>query len=179
MATTTTSRTGSQSASTLENLTSAVIQSSITLLSKLQSQLNRVVPPERQESLKNQSSSFASRRPLIASLLISQLAFSGVPLLLFALLSIGALLFSLVTALVVGILVALLFTATCVGLGLLVLLPVLMVTTFLGFVVCGWGWFGWLVLKWFGKVNSGRGGDGGGQNDLKVEGKSGVENGMK
>lgn len=176
MATTTT--TSSRSASTFEHLTAATVQCTITLLSKLQSQLNRVIPPERQETLKSQSSSFASRRPFLASILISQLAFSGVPLLLFALLSIGVLLFSLVTALVLGILSSLLFTAFCVGIALLVLLPVLMVTTFLGIVVCGWGWVGWLVLKWFGKVNTGGSGDSGG-NDFKHEGKSVSENGMQ
>lgn len=84
------------------------------------------------------------------------------------------------TALVVGILVALLFTAFCVGFGLLVLLPMLMVTTFLGVVVCGWGWAGWLVLKWFGKVDGGGPGDGGSPMDFKVEGKmGGGENGLK
>lgn len=90
------------------------------------------------------------------------------------------------TALVVGVLVALLFTACCVGVAMLVLLPVLMITTFLGVAACGWGWVGWFVLKWFGMVNSGgssggggddgRGNKQGGENNFKVEdGQNGVK----
>ncbi|KAK2761168.1 hypothetical protein FQN54_001689 [Arachnomyces sp. PD_36] len=182
MAATTT--TTSSSTSNLENLTTAAFQSATNLLSKLQSQFNRIIPPERQATIQTQLSSFASRRPFVASLLLSQLAFSGVPVLLFALLAIGVLLFSLVTALVVGVLVAILFTALCVGFGLLVLLPVLMITTFLGVAVCGWGWVGWFLLKWFGMIDGDGGGDGRGDGGLgkkqdggkyKIEGENGLK----
>ena len=174
MATATTTSTTSSSASNLENLTTMASQSADTILSKLQSQLNRILPPERRAILKTQLSNFAFHRPFLASILLAQIAFSGVPILLFALLAIGTLLFSLVTALVVGVLVALGFTALCVGFALLVLLPVLMMTTFVGVVVWGWGWAGWLVLKRFGKLDgvsggrgSGDGGDGKGQTGLR------------
>ena len=59
--------------------------------------------------------------------------------------------FALVAALVIGLLGALLFTAFCVGLALLVLLPVLFITTFAGAFIWLWGVGGYFILKWFNK----------------------------
>ena len=59
--------------------------------------------------------------------------------------------FALVAALVIGLLGALLFTAFCVGVALLVLLPVLFITTFAGAFIWLWGVAGYYILKWFNK----------------------------
>ena len=59
--------------------------------------------------------------------------------------------FALVAALVIGLLGALLFTAFCVGVALLVLLPVLFITTFAGAFIWLWGVAAYFILKWFNK----------------------------
>ena len=63
--------------------------------------------------------------------------------------TIGVFVFALVAALVVGVLGALLFTAFCVGVALLVLLPVLFITTFAGAFIWLWGVGTYYILKWF------------------------------
>ena len=65
--------------------------------------------------------------------------------------TITVLVFSLVAALVIGVLGALLFSAFCVGIALLVLLPVLFITTFAGAFIWLWGVGGYYILKWFNK----------------------------
>ena len=63
--------------------------------------------------------------------------------------TIGIFVFALVAALVIGVLGALLFTAFCVGVALLVLLPVLFITTFAGAFIWLWGVGTYYILKWF------------------------------
>lgn len=63
--------------------------------------------------------------------------------------TIGVFVFALVAALVIGLLGALLFTAFCVGVALLVLLPVLFITTFAGAFIFLWGLAAYYILKWF------------------------------
>lgn len=87
---------------------------------------------------------------MLATLVLSQVVFSSIPLILFVLLTIGVLVFSLAAALVIGLLGALLFTVFCVGIGLFFLLPTLFVTTFLAVSVWLWVWGAYLVISWFG-----------------------------
>ena len=63
--------------------------------------------------------------------------------------TVGVFVFALVAALVIGVLGALLFTAFCVGVALLVLLPVLFITTFAGAFIWLWGVGTYYILKWF------------------------------
>ncbi|KAL1967648.1 hypothetical protein VTN77DRAFT_2905 [Rasamsonia byssochlamydoides] len=116
---------------------------------KIMTAINRILPPEYRETIKQRSVFFASSHPLLATLLLSQIAFSGIPLLLFGLLTVGVLAFSLVAALVVTVLTALFFTAFCVGFALLLLLPTLFVTTFTGLGVWLWGWAAYHLFRWF------------------------------
>ena len=63
--------------------------------------------------------------------------------------TIGVFVFALVAALVIGVLGALLFTAFCVGVALLVLLPVLFITTFAAAFIWLWGVGAYYLVKWF------------------------------
>ena len=65
--------------------------------------------------------------------------------------TVGVLVFSLVAALVIGVLGALVFTVICVGFALLILLPVLFVTTFAGAFIWLWGVGAYYIVKWFNK----------------------------
>lgn len=111
--------------------------------------VNRILPPERRETLQQRSVLFATSHPLLATLLLSQVAFSGIPLLLFVMITVGVFVFSFVAALVVAVLSALLFTVFCVGFALLLLLPTLFVTTSTGVGVWLWGWAAYHLVKWF------------------------------
>jgi len=65
--------------------------------------------------------------------------------------TIGVLVFSLVAALVIGVLGALVFTVFCVGFALLILLPILFVSTFAGAFIWLWGVGAYYIVKWFNK----------------------------
>lgn len=65
--------------------------------------------------------------------------------------TIGVLVFSLVAALVIGVLGALVFTVFCVGFALLILLPILFITTFAGAFIWLWGVGAYYIVKWFNK----------------------------
>ncbi|KAI9837496.1 MAG: hypothetical protein M1819_007145 [Sarea resinae] len=123
------------------------------LLSKGQGLLDRFFPPEKREIWKAKLMKFATEKPKLASFLLSQLAITGLPLVLFVVMTIGVFVFSLVVALVVGVLAALLFTAFCVGVALLVLLPTLFVTTFGAAFIWLWGVGAYYIMKAFNKVD--------------------------
>jgi hypothetical protein len=125
-----------------------------SLTNRVKAAVNRILPPERRENLRQRLVLFATSHPVVATLLLSQVAFSGIPIILFVLLTVGVLVFSLVAALVVGILAALLFTVFCVGFALLILLPTLFITTFTGVGVWLWGWGAYHIVKWFGSSDT-------------------------
>ncbi|MCJ1392539.1 hypothetical protein MMC18_005407 [Xylographa bjoerkii] len=114
-----------------------------------QNLLDRFFPPERRSELWAKFNKFATEKPMLASFLLSQIALSGIPIALFVVMTIGVFVFALVAALVIGVLGALLFTAFCVGVALLVLLPVLFITTFAGAFIWLWGVGTYYILKWF------------------------------
>lgn len=132
--------------STLSTITNALF----SLTNRAKAVVNRVLPPERLENVQQHLISFATAHPVLATLVLSQVAFSGIPLILFVLLAVGVLVFSLVAALVIALLGALLFTVFCVGIALLFLLPTLFITTFLGVGVWLWAWGAYLIVRRFG-----------------------------
>jgi hypothetical protein len=125
------------------------------MLSDLQTRVDKVLPPPKRAAARSRVEAFAHERPLLASFVFSHLVFSGIPLLLFTLQAVSILLFSLGTALVVGVFCALGFTAVCVGIASLFLVPVLLVTGFLGFAAWCWAWMGWYILRWIGVLEQG------------------------
>lgn len=85
------------------------------------------------------------------SFIFSQIALTGFPLGLFIIMTITVVVFSLIGALLVGLLGALIFIVVVVGFALLILLPVLFVTTFAAAFIWLWGVGGYYILKWFNK----------------------------
>ncbi|MCJ1371503.1 hypothetical protein MMC20_002720 [Loxospora ochrophaea] len=121
------------------------------LLNVGQGYLDRFFPPEKRSELSAKISKFATEKPLFASFLLSQIALSGIPLALFAVMTIGVAVFAIVGALVVAVLAAALFIVFCVGVALIVLLPTLFMTSCAGAFVWLWGLGAYYILKWFNK----------------------------
>jgi Promethin len=109
--------------------------------------MNRVISSERQETLKQRVVLFANTRPLLATLVLSQLAFSGIPLVLFILFTVAVLLSSLAAAVAVAVLGAFAITMFWIGLGLLLLLPALTATTFVAITAWLWSWVTYRVVR--------------------------------
>jgi hypothetical protein len=129
----------------------SVIQTTISSITgKFEEMVDHIMTPKRRETLQQRVLLLTISRPLLATLLYSQIAFSGTPIVIFILFAIGVLLSSFLSALVVAALVALAFTGLCVCLALLVLLPIVIVTTFIGVAgwICGWIVY-YIVSKWF------------------------------
>lgn len=112
--------------------------------------LDKNLPPETREQMKQKLVIFARTRPIPATLLLSQLAFSGIPLLFFVILTAGIFIFSLVATLILGVLGALMVTIFCMGLGSLILIPTLFVTTLTAGGIWLWGWGLYYVVQWVG-----------------------------
>lgn len=87
------------------------------------SKLDSWLPPEKREYWKSRAAKFATERPHLATFLLSQLALSGPPLALFAIMSITVVVFALLGGILVGLIGALLFIVVALGFALLVLLP--------------------------------------------------------
>lgn len=111
--------------------------------------LDRIFPPEKRNELWAKLSKFATEKPMLASFIFSQVALSGVPLGLFAIMTITVIIFSLLGALLIGLLGALVFIVVAVGFALIILLPTLFVTTFAAAFIWLWGLGGYYILKWF------------------------------
>jgi hypothetical protein len=120
-----------------------------SLVNTGQGMLDRWFPPEKRESLKAKLTKFATEKPMLASFLLSQIALSGIPLTLFAVMTLGVIVFALVAALVVALLGALLFIVFCVGVALIILLPTLFMTTFAAAFIWLWGVGAYYIIKWF------------------------------
>ncbi|KAI9818401.1 MAG: hypothetical protein M1827_000459 [Pycnora praestabilis] len=121
------------------------------VLNKGQGYLDKWFPPEKREELTTRISKFAAEKPALASFLLSHIALSGIPIGLFVVFTLGILVFALVAGLVIAVLAALIFSALCVGFALLILLPVLFITTFAAVFVWLWGVGAYYLLKWFNK----------------------------
>ncbi|MCJ1353233.1 MAG: hypothetical protein MMC33_003218 [Icmadophila ericetorum] len=111
--------------------------------------LDRFFPPEKRAQVSAMLSKFATEKPMLASFLLSQIALSGIPLMLFFVMTVTVFIFALLAALLIAILGALLFTVFCVGVALVILLPTLFITTFAGAFIWLWGVGTYFILKWF------------------------------
>ncbi|KAK2749853.1 hypothetical protein FQN57_005268 [Myotisia sp. PD_48] len=142
------------SSSYLSKIFSSIRVTTLNLFSTFYDLFDALLPPSRRAEAKKQLTSFFEARPLLASFIYAQILFSGIPLLFFIIQIASIVIFSFTTALVIASLCALLFTGLCVGLALIVLVPILLGTVFLGVSVWGWGWVGWWALKTFGVVRA-------------------------
>ncbi|KAF2676760.1 hypothetical protein K458DRAFT_447343 [Lentithecium fluviatile CBS 122367] len=132
---------------------SAILNSIQGIAGKLQgtfqSVLDRIFPPEQRAEMLGKLQAFAINNPKLAAFLTAQIAFTGLPLLLFFTFSLTVFLFSLIAALLIGIVAALLFTVFMVGVALVVVLPTVFLTTFTASFFYLWGMGGYYLLKWF------------------------------
>lgn len=111
--------------------------------------LDRFFPPAKREQWKAWLAKFATERPYLASFLLSQIALSGMPLALFALMTLTVFIFALLAGILVGVLGALLFIVACVGFALIILLPILFFTTGAAVFIWLWGVGAYFIVKWF------------------------------
>ncbi|KAE8553110.1 hypothetical protein EYB25_004489 [Talaromyces marneffei] len=136
------------------HLISTAMSSLRTILSSTWTQIgatiNNNLPPETREQIKQNLDLFARSRPILATLVLSQLALSGIPLLFFISLTAGIFIFNLVTALLLSVLGALMVTLFCMGLGSLILIPTLFVTTLTAGGIWLWGWGLYYAVQWIG-----------------------------
>lgn len=123
-----------------------------TLQIKFQNVLDRIFPPEKRAEMLAKLQEFAINNPKLAAFLTAQIALTGFPLVLFITFGITVFLFALIAALLIGLVAALLFTVAMVAVALLVVLPVIFLTTFTATFVFLWGLGGYYILKW---VNDG------------------------
>ncbi|GBF61253.1 hypothetical protein TMEN_3731 [Trichophyton mentagrophytes] len=150
----TTSRPRSYPSSIIRSIINIIKALIINAYAAIHASLDAVLPPPKRAEIRSQLASFAKERPILASFLASQVLFCGVPLVLFVVQVASVLVFAFSTALVLASLCALTFTAVCTGLALLVLVPVLAVTAFVGVSAWFWGWVGWWALVSFGIVQT-------------------------
>jgi len=122
-----------------------------SLLSMGQNVLDAVFPPEKRAALLARIQAFAVNNPKLSAFLLSNIALTGLPLLMFAVFTVTVFVFSLVAALLIAVLVALLFTVFMVGVALIVVLPTVFITTMGASFIFLWGMGGYYILKWFGE----------------------------
>jgi len=136
-------------AEVLGGLTGALQGTVNNVINQGQSLLDRFFPPETRNAMWAKFTQFATERPKLTAFLLSQFALSGIPLLLFFVMTVTVFVFALIAAILVGVLGALLFTVFCVGIALIVLLPTLFITTFAATFIFLWGVGAYYLIKWF------------------------------
>jgi len=113
--------------------------------------LDKILPPEKRDDLKAKLIKFATEKPYLASFLLSQIAISGFPMFLFVTMTITVAIFALIVGILVGVLGAVLFIVAAVGFALVILLPILFVTTFAAVGIWLWGMGTYYIIKKFNK----------------------------
>ncbi|GAB1314776.1 hypothetical protein MFIFM68171_04986 [Madurella fahalii] len=122
----------------------AVSEAAAGFLGFIQSQIDRVVPPESRQWAYTQTSDLASARPLLFAFLVSLVTFSLIPVLLFLSFTGSAVLLAGGAALV--------FTMFWTGVALAVLVPTLFITC--GIAICVWAWAvaSFMAARWAFRV---------------------------
>lgn len=95
-----------------------------------QRQVDRVISPQSRERSYDAVNQFATQRPILFAFIVSQILFSALPLALFISFSLSTAAFAIVSAT--------LFCVFWIGVGLLVLCPVLFITS--GIAILVWAW---------------------------------------
>ncbi|KAI1623140.1 hypothetical protein EDD37DRAFT_666916 [Exophiala viscosa] len=145
----TTSSGGALQRSSFNGVPGAVQGTVSNVLNFSTSFIDRSFPQQRREEWKQWLTKFASDRPYLASFMLSQIALNGLPLILFACMSISVFVFSLLSGILVGVIGALLFVAGTLGFALLFLLPTLFFSTSAAVFIWLWAMGGYVVFKWF------------------------------
>jgi len=130
-----------------------------TLAIKTQGALDTLFPPEKRLEAWESFKAFAASNPKVTAFLLTNIALSGGPLLLFIVFTITVFTFSLIAALLIGLVAALLFTVLMVLVALFVVLPTVFLTTFAASFIYLWGLGGYYIIKLFNDIE-GSGGKG-------------------
>ncbi|KIX02157.1 uncharacterized protein Z518_08096 [Rhinocladiella mackenziei CBS 650.93] len=140
---------GGMTGSDLGTMTGALQGSINNLVNLGTNYLDRFFPPEKRERWKTWLTEFATQRPYVASFLLSQIALSGLPLVLFGVMSITVLIFAFLAGILVGVVGALLFVVVVLGFALIIFLPTLFFTTSAAVFIWLWGVGTYFIIKWF------------------------------
>ncbi|KAK5263425.1 hypothetical protein LTR40_014669, partial [Exophiala xenobiotica] len=89
--------------STQNRLTTILRDGLIKVISTAGAILDRALPPQRREQYKNWLIKFATERPYLASFLLSQIALSGLPLVLFCCMTVSVFIFSILAGVLLGV----------------------------------------------------------------------------
>jgi len=116
---------------------------------QIQGVIDRLFPPEKRAEWMTRLQAFAVSNPKLAGFLLTNIALTGLPLLMFIVFTLTVFVFSLLAALLIGLLAALLFTVFMVGIALLVVLPTVFLTTMGATFLFLWGLGGYYIVKWF------------------------------
>lgn len=122
-----------------------------SLAQKGQSLMDGIFPPEKRAELLARIRAFVTKNPKISAFLLTQMALSAGPLILFAFFTLSIFVFSLIVALVVGLLAAVAFTLFAVGVALFILFPTVFFTTLTATFLFLWGLAGYYIFKQFNK----------------------------
>ncbi|MDI1491586.1 MAG: hypothetical protein OHK93_002795 [Ramalina farinacea] len=126
------------------------LQGTVTgLANRGQSFIDSIIPPETRNKILAWISKFAAEKPKLASFIASHIALSGLPLGLFAVMTISIAVFAVLAALILALLAAVIFIVLCVGFALVFLLPTLFITTGIATFLWLWGLGTYYILKWF------------------------------
>lgn len=125
-----------------------------SLQSKAQGVIDSLFPPEKRAEVLARLQAFVISNPKLSAFFLSNIALTGLPLIMFGVFTITVFVFSLVAALLVGVLAALLFTVFMVGVALLVVLPTVFITTMGATFLFLWGLGGYYIFKWFNEGES-------------------------
>jgi len=125
-----------------------------SLQGRAQGIIDSLFPPEKRAEVLARLQAFVISNPKLSAFLLSNIALTGLPLIMFGVFTITVFVFSLVAALLVGVLAALLFTVFMVGVALLVILPTVFLTTMGATFLFLWGLGGYYILKWFNEGES-------------------------
>lgn len=125
-----------------------------SLQSRAQGVIDSLFPPEKRAEVLARLQAFVISNPKLSAFLLSNIALTGLPLIMFGVFTITVFVFSLVAALLIGVLAALLFTVFMVGVALLVVIPTVFITTMGATFLFLWGLGGYYILKWFNEGES-------------------------
>jgi len=119
------------------------------IVAKGKAMIDAFFPPEKRAKWFAKLKDFSVSNPLITAFLLTNIALTGPPLLLFAVFTITVFVVSLVAALLIGLIAALLFTVFMLLVSLFIILPTVFMTTIGATFLFLWGLGGYFVLKWF------------------------------
>jgi hypothetical protein len=108
--------------------------------------LDYILPSQKREQWKQQSTKFATQHPYLAGFIVSQLAICVLP---FSILTIMVFLFTLLAGILAGALGAFLFITGVMGFALLIIIPMTILASGAAILIWFWGAVAYMMFNWF------------------------------